>query len=302
VSQAGPSLPDNDREDPPLVRWSIANLPTPIEEPGAHPSVPAVPLSEDDIRRILAMALGHAPVGDPPRFLPPIIAPTRRRSLRYRRVALAIAAVLLAMAAFVVIYRRVIRPRPPDRGADAAPPAVKAVSPSPPAAPVAAEVREWVIDDADPGFRTTGAGWVASNVGGYRGAHHYNRKDARSAFWEFEGLPEGKYEVYATWHHLETRAFEAFFNVSDGDRKLRSVILNQSAMPRDIVTREAGWRRLGVFEVASGRLTIELDATQSKVRKDVLVGSSCSADAILVRSVPAGTPGADRVPGTGDGR
>ena len=148
---------------------------------------------------------------------------------------------------------------------------------------------EWLIDDADPDFHIIGPSWGTSAVGGFRGSHHYNVKGSLTALWEFTDLTPGRYDVFLTWSRHENRAYEAPFRVLDDDRELATVIVDQSLVPTDLSYEGAMWLHLGEFQITSGSLIVELSAHRSKVRPGAKEGASASADAVLVRRVPAPT-------------
>ncbi len=319
-----PSPPEP--EDDHLERWLADQLAGEEDAPLADE---AEPLSAVEIERILRKARGELPVGRPPERLPRGFAAPRpsedgRPGIRDRlasafhqmhkfsRVLIVAASLLLMLSGMMMVSERVrvliwgpggvvreIEVAPDERveirrGGQviARSPAETGSVPLEPAADAAARV----VDDADSGYRETGTGWRISTVsGGYQGHYRFNSAGARSAFWDFPGLPPGSYRVFATWHPHPNRAFEALFVIHDGDRTLGTVMVDQSQPPADVQAKGVGWKQLGAFTLTGPNLIVELDAARSKVHADATPGNSVSADAIMVVPIEPGKSGQEPI-------
>lgn len=297
MSQLNLPSSDDDHLEHQLVCWTVRHVPAAGDESESRDSAALVPLSDEDVARILDMALGLAPVGSPPRYLPLVVDRSGRRRLYPAFFLTGILVLVIGTIASILAYQRWhrpvvpgVRPRPSagsSRGSGSAHAAV--------AQPAG---REWLIDDGDPGFHTVGPGWASSRVGGYQGAHHYGIKDALLASWNFEQLDPGRYEVFLSWAFHENRAWQVPLTLYDGDLKRATVLVNQSIVPSDLTYQGTHWKRLGDVEVNSGRLVVELDPTRAKVHLGRDYGSSISADAVLIRRVTPPQPAPETPPRT----
>ncbi|MCO6458616.1 MAG: choice-of-anchor D domain-containing protein [Pirellulaceae bacterium] len=95
--------------------------------------------------------------------------------------------------------------------------------------------------------------------------------------WRFEGTQPGWYRVSATWpaqpsHPLsEGIATDAPFTIFDDDFKLATRDMNQSLAPNDFVEDGVAWEQLGVFQISSHTLVVQLsDLANGQVLADAI--------------------------------
>ena len=139
-----------------------------------------------------------------------------------------------------------------------------------------------VLDNGDVGFSTTG-NWNASSTEGYAGdiVHSAAGTGADVAHWDFTVVP-GQYQVSTTWSPHSNRATNAPYTVIDGTFELATALLNQQHAPDDFFDFGADWKDIGVFNITSNELKVELsDAANNYV----------IADAVRVRRVGEVVPG-----------
>ena len=119
-----------------------------------------------------------------------------------------------------------------------------------------------ITDNSQTGYTEAGSGWTTySSNGAYEGSFRYHSAGtgANTATWTFESLdPAKRYQAFATWNVLSNRASNAPFTILDDATALTTVRLTQQGLPNDVTVDGRGWESLGVFQVTSGRLTIQL--------------------------------------------
>ena len=98
--------------------------------------------------------------------------------------------------------------------------------------------------------------WTNADSAGYSGAVASSSTD--TAVWTFTDLPDGIYNVYATWPEQSDATRHATFTVFDGETNRGGATVNQRITPVGATFDGAEWDTLGVFEVTNGELTIEL--------------------------------------------
>ncbi len=150
-----------------------------------------------------------------------------------------------------------------------------------------------ILDDTGEGFADTARWGTTDGVGGVGGDIAYfpaGRLGGSSAAWTFTDLPDGEYDVFATWavfsyHRPDKVPMEVF----DGRTSRAKVHVNQEAEPDGETVEGRPWKKLARVRVASGTLKVVLPAKAK--------GRWVVADA--VRVVPAGG-GEARVIDNGD--
>jgi RHS repeat-associated protein len=119
-----------------------------------------------------------------------------------------------------------------------------------------------VADNSQTGYTEAGSGWTAySSSGAYQGGFRYHSAGdgSNTATWTFEALDSTKrYQAFATWNVFSNRASNAPFTVFDDTTALTTVRLSQQGAPNDVTVDGRGWESLGVYQVTSGRLQIQL--------------------------------------------
>jgi len=145
-----------------------------------------------------------------------------------------------------------------------------------------------IIDESDLEAAQTGSGWWWL-AGGHEGdvAQTYVGSGADRFTWTFKNLPDGYYEVQATWTASPGNALDAPYSVADGAAAEATRRINQQLAPDDEQAAGRWWERLGVFHVESGELRIDLSDQATS-------GSYIVADAIRV--VPTSQPTPPSVP------
>ncbi len=115
-----------------------------------------------------------------------------------------------------------------------------------------------VIDNGESGFSTTGA-WTPFPGQGHQSDVHYNHFSSgpAGAAWSFNVTP-GQYRVWATWSEHSNRATNAPFTIVDDTSPLATVAVNQELSPNDLDEAGTVWEELGVYNVTSNSLLVQL--------------------------------------------
>jgi len=113
-------------------------------------------------------------------------------------------------------------------------------------------------------YSESGSGWKSVNSAGYMNDYRTHAKGttgANKAQWVVSGIPNGEYEVFATWKPNSKNASNAPFTVNGS----ALVQVNQRLAPDTIhlnTTIESGvtshWKSLGRFDAVDGTITVEL--------------------------------------------
>jgi len=160
-----------------------------------------------------------------------------------------------------------------------------------------------IIDNADPGFTTTGTWGTGS--GGYSGNYrtHGVGDGSATATRMFTGLVPGTwYQVATTWQvnydYWSEFADDAPFAILDGDGWLAQPRVNQNYRPNDFQDAGVGWRTLGYFFVTTDTLIVQLSdkirylaAQADAVRVQPVAGDGAADDNFRLQP---GSPGVDR--------
>jgi len=121
-------------------------------------------------------------------------------------------------------------------------------------------LNERIIDDGDPGYSKT-AGWVnLTNTMAYQLDYDYRvaGNGANSATWDFGGLPNGDYEVFAKWSAFNNRASNAPYTIFDGLTQRGTVTVDQRIAPAGDQSGGTTWQSLGLFPIVNGSLSVRL--------------------------------------------
>ncbi len=119
-----------------------------------------------------------------------------------------------------------------------------------------------LVDDGDLDYSETGIWNPTTGT-----TEHYDgdkRKALRSdtatstASWTFEDVPVGWVEVYTTWKSSTNQVTDAPYTVFDDTTALGTIDVNQQLSPSDGWFDGVQWHSLGVFEVNSESLVVEL--------------------------------------------
>ncbi len=151
-----------------------------------------------------------------------------------------------------------------------------------------------IVDNRDPapafvqtGFTNYGTA-TAQQPQGYLGNVHYlaGSSPAGKATWTFSGLPDGYYDIWATWPAQSNRAtdspFKVYVGLDDGTPDAEQA-LNQQLAPNDLIAAGVGWETVSGLQVTGGTLTVTLDNAIGDKSKFVI------ADAIRIqRNDPSG--------------
>jgi hypothetical protein len=101
--------------------------------------------------------------------------------------------------------------------------------------------------------------WVFWSGQGYGNTVHYAAAGTGTAVARWTAsLAPGQYQVAATWHPYFNRATDAPYRVLDGSAVLSDQDINQELAPGDFTDGGVGWEILGVFNLTSGSLAVEL--------------------------------------------
>ena len=118
-----------------------------------------------------------------------------------------------------------------------------------------------IIDDYQAGSTFTGSWTYQSNPGLSFNNDQYTHvagTGANKATWTFSDLPDGTYQLYATWYQQAGAATNAPFTVYDNTTSLGTVAVNQAVAPNGDVVADRPWYLLGTYTISSGTAVIEL--------------------------------------------
>ena len=123
-------------------------------------------------------------------------------------------------------------------------------------------------------YTESGSGWLSpSPTSGFNQGERVNdgSHPTATATWAFGNLdPTAYYDVYVTWSPIAGAATNAQYSVTDGGTSIQPIgvgstpaYFNQNLSPSDYQAAGTIWRSLGVFQVTSGMLAVELTAGSS---------------------------------------
>ena len=122
-------------------------------------------------------------------------------------------------------------------------------------------VQEYIIDDGDPGFSTTGGYWTnVTNTLAYQLDYDYHPPgtDGAAATWTFSHIPTDAYQVFVKWIPFSNRATNAPYTILDGSTPITTVAVNQQVMPSGDLENNVVWQSLGKFNTSTGTLVVRL--------------------------------------------
>jgi RHS repeat-associated protein len=135
---------------------------------------------------------------------------------------------------------------------DSAPPIVS----DPPSSPVT----PIILDNAGPEFTIIGTNWTTINGQGYSGSARRTTSGANSTAEWIVGVPDGQYQVAATWITNAGHATNAPFNIINGNQYSTPTIVtvNQQVAPDDFTASGVNWENLAVVTITAGSIRIWL--------------------------------------------
>ncbi|MGD9723302.1 MAG: Calx-beta domain-containing protein [Pirellulales bacterium] len=132
---------------------------------------------------------------------------------------------------------------------------------------------EFVVDDGEPGFTTTG-GWTnVTNLLAYQLDYTYHAagNGSSTANWAFNDIPNGTYQVFTRWSQFQNRATNAPYTVFDGNTAVGTLSVNQQVAPAGDEVGNVVWQILGTYAVTTGSLRVRLtDAANGFVTADAV--------------------------------
>ncbi|MCI0357115.1 MAG: choice-of-anchor D domain-containing protein [Planctomycetaceae bacterium] len=151
---------------------------------------------------------------------------------------------------------------------------------------VSALPHKQVVDNGNPGSKLT-TGWTRTTGKGYASDIHSTAKGTggKSAIWTFTNLPNGEYNIWATWTAASTNASNAPFHFYNGSGTAMSVLKNQRVAPTAIADGFK-WAFLRKVVVNNGWVSVKLT---NKANGTVV------ADAIRIVQLPQASPSAAAV-------
>lgn len=116
-----------------------------------------------------------------------------------------------------------------------------------------------ILDNGDAGH-TRSAGWNRIAGRGVQSDIDQSAKGTGGNYstWSFPSLPNGKYQVYASWTGASTNASNAPFTIYNGSTPVSTVRANQRVASSGLVADGASWRFLGTVTITAGRLNVRL--------------------------------------------
>jgi hypothetical protein len=135
----------------------------------------------------------------------------------------------------------------------------------------------FIVDNGDPGFSLKGA-WLTESVPSHGGSENYTASSGKgkstTATWSVTGLAPGSYEVLATWHPYYNQATNAPYAISDKNKPLQTVLVDQTQTPTGLSNGGVAFQVLATVSITSGTLRVTLG--------DMGNGTFVVADAIAV--------------------
>ncbi len=119
---------------------------------------------------------------------------------------------------------------------------------------------EYIIDDGGAGYSKS-AGWTnLTNTLAYQ--LDYDTAPAGNgsamATWNFVGIPNGSYQVFARWSHFGNRATNAPYTILDNGVPTATVLVNQQLAPTGEYSDGVYWQSLGFFNTTTNNFAVQL--------------------------------------------
>jgi hypothetical protein len=115
-----------------------------------------------------------------------------------------------------------------------------------------------IIDDGDTGYNAPGFTNQAEGGQGFNGDIEFSPAgEGNTATWSFTNLPNGLYNVSATWDPGPDRASNSTFTIMDG-ADLIILEVDQQLAPDDFQDEDEFFEILGVVKASGTQLTVEL--------------------------------------------
>ena len=137
-----------------------------------------------------------------------------------------------------------------------------------------------VIDNADPTGFSSSAGWqVLGDPVSYGGDYLYAvpSEGNEYASWDFVGIQNGTYQIFASWASDAANATDAVFKFYDGAVEEGGTFLDQTQDPASVLDLYGtDWGLLGYVDVSSGDLSVILES---------MISGYVVADAIMIVKV-----------------
>jgi len=119
---------------------------------------------------------------------------------------------------------------------------------------------EYILDDGGAGYSKT-AGWTnLTNTLAYQ--LDYDTAPAGNgsakATWNFVGIPNGSYQVFARWSHFGNRATNAPYTMLDNGVPIGTVLVNQQLAPTGEYSDGVYWQSLGFFSTTTNNFAVQL--------------------------------------------
>ncbi len=141
-----------------------------------------------------------------------------------------------------------------------------------------------ILDDGAAGHTQSG-GWKIVTGKGYANDIRTAAKGTGSVHstWSFGSLPDGQYNVWATWKISSVYATNAPFSTYNGNQLVGTTLVNQRLTPTGLWDGSTHWQSLGVVTVNGGVLKVKLTNAAN---------GTVVADAVRIEKIVAGAPAA----------
>jgi hypothetical protein len=118
-----------------------------------------------------------------------------------------------------------------------------------------------IIDDGATGYESLG-GWTTQVGVGYASDIRWSAAGSGAAStWTFAGLAPGQYRLAATWGGSALNATDAPYSISDGNRSLSTVRVNQQHAASTFTDGGTSWQNLGTFTITGNTLRVRLGSS-----------------------------------------
>jgi large repetitive protein len=157
-----------------------------------------------------------------------------------------------------------------------------------------------IIDNSDVGFYIGSRSWRTTTgvTNAYNGDVRRYQSQTANAWWVFDDLPAGSYQIWTSWGQSATRppAAAVRYNIYEGGTitpststakyadgtLVDSLIVDQTVQPSDLQSDGIGWRSLGEHLI-DGQLVVEINGPQDVPEGQV---QYAFADAVRIEGPP----------------